>query len=125
MKILILSILFILFPIGAILTAGHFYTKFKKQIKNKVLYNTPLLSDQMMVPTSWTKSQIDAAVESINIAKDIQKPRTIKIIGNNDEQKQKTPRKTRRIRKRPNTRIKKGSKKTKSNNKVSRKGPRL
>jgi len=90
---------------------------------------------QMMVPTSWKQDDHEthsklrqayeekwkkAALETIELAKEMQKPRTIAVI--NDKN---TPRKARRVSKRTNTPLKKRNQAKRSANSKPRKGTRV
>lgn len=74
------------------------------------------------IRTEWGEEQIKAVKESIKMANEMQKPRTMAVIG---EQKQPKTRKARRISKRTNKTPKKRTQKSKSNNKKSGKRPRV
>lgn len=126
MTVLILILLFVIIPIASVLTAEHFYTKFQeKKYKtkfNKIYYSNILKPEEFPKTDAWNK----IAQDTIKLVEEYYtNPKTIKIIGNNNEQKSRKTLKTKRIRKGSNKRVKKNNKTKRSGNKTVTKKSRI
>lgn len=132
MTVLILILLFIIIPVGSVLTVEHFYTKFQNKnckymlgesTKPQTIYYSNISKPEEFPKTdAWNK----IAQNTIKLVEEYYtNPKTIKIIGNNNEQKSRKTLKTKRIRKGSNKRVKKNNKTKRSGNKTVTKKSRI